>query len=677
MTALIYPKLAWSGIWKNKKLYIPYLLTSIGMVAMFYIVSSVSYSEGIRGIKGGDTIVEIMGFGSGVMAIFSAIFLFYSSSFLMRRRQREFGLYNILGMGKRHIGVIMLFETVFTSVISLFLGLLFGITFAKLAEAGIHHIMKTQVGYEMTISPEAILLAMPIFAVIFAFILLVNLLRVRLSNPIALLHSESAGERPPRANPLLAIGGVVLLGIAYYIALTTANPIMAMALFFIAVIMVILGTYALFISGSVFLCRVLQKNKRYYYRSDHFISVSSMAFRMKRNGAGLASICILLTMVLVMLTASFSLYSSEEDILRASYPRSILCESGFNTFKDFENDETAASFRKTAEKALEDAGCEPENGYFFRMAYMICGMIDGSFISYNDPSVNMDDYYYQSGVSNMYNLYMVPVRDYNEMYGTDYTLADDETLIYTAYKDYTDSTINIKHIGEFRVVGHIDEMLDCDRIMISAYPTIILFVNNTGENLEPLEKYMSRAYHYGFDVADGTESAAQQAIYNIELTEDDEVIYPGLSSLSTSSREFDRIDFFSMYGGIFFLGVMLSIVFMLAAVLIIYYKQISEGYEDRGRFEIMQKVGLTKEDIRRNIDSQMRTVFILPIAAAALHLAFAFPMLKRLLLMFNFKNGPLLLMTAGACVLIFAAIYLIVYKLTAGAYYRIVSSGER
>ena len=679
MSVSMYPKLAFRGIWKNKKLYIPYILTAVGMVAMYYIVTSVSYSDGIRNISGGDTIVEILSFGSVIMAIFAAIFLFYSSSFLMRRRQREFGLYNILGMGKRHIGMIMLIETAFTAAISLVFGFIFGIAFSKLAEAGIHYIMKTEVGYELTVSFEAILSAIPIFALIFAVILVFTLLRVRMSNPIALLHSENAGERPPKGNPLIAIIGVILIGAAYYIALTTENPILALALFFAAVVMVIVGTYALFISGSVVMCRLLKRNKKYYYKPENFISVSSMSFRMKRNGAGLASICILLTMVLVMLTATFSLYSSEEDIIRSSYPRALMCESAFWTFEEFENDKTAESFRKAAFAALENAGCEPENEYFFRMAYMISTMIDGEFYSFNDveAGVDIEDYYQANGT---YNLYMMPVRDYNDMYGTDYKLADDEALIYSVYSmgtEYKDDVVKIGHIGEYKVVGHVDEMLDCDRITISAFPTLIVIMNNVGKNFEPLSGFATRYYYYGYDVAEGTERAAQEAIYNIELTKDGNENFPGLSTLSTSSRERDRIDFFSMYGGIFFLGVMLSIMFMLAAVLIIYYKQISEGYEDSGRFEIMQKVGLTKKDIRRSIDAQMRTVFVLPIAAVALHLAFAFPMLKRMLLMFNFKNCPLLLLTAAMCVLIFAAIYLIVYKLTAGAYYRIVSGGER
>lgn len=677
MSFSMYPKLAWSGMWKNKKLYIPYILTSVGMVAMYYIVTSIAYSDGIMEISGGGTIVDILNFGSGIMAVFSAIFLFYTSSFLMRRRQREFGLYNILGMGKRHISIIMLIETAITAAISLVFGFLFGITFSKLAEAGIHHIMKVKVGYELTVSFEAMLSAIPIFSVIFTVILISTLLRVRLSNPVALLHSESTGERPPKGNPIIAVIGAILLGVAYYIAVTTQNPIMALALFFAAVIMVIIGTYALFISGSVVLCRILKKNKRYYYRSDHFISVSSMAFRMKRNGAGLASICILLTMVLVMLTASFSLYSSEEDMVNKAYPRSIMCQSGIWGFEQLNNDETMEAYRKAVEKNLKDAGVNPENEFFFRMTYTVVTRMDGVYYSYNDTEagVNVDDYYYAGNTSN---LYIIPLRDYNRMYGTDYTLADDEVLLYTVNCDYTDDTINIGHIGEYKIVGNVDEMLDADRIMISAFSTIMVIMNDVGENLEPLDSFMSRQYYYGFDVAEDMEISARDAIYNIELNDEDgNAIYPGVASISISSRERDRADFYSMFGGIFFLGVMLSIVFMLAAVLIIYYKQISEGYEDRDRFEIMQKVGLTKKDIKRSINSQMRTVFVLPIAMAAVHLAFAFPMLRRMLQMFNFSNRPLLLLTASLCVLIFTAIYMIVYKLTAGAYYHIVSGGER
>ena len=668
----MYPRLAWRGIRKNKQLYLPYILTAVAMVAMFYIVTALAYAD-IEGTHGGSTIVEILGLGSWVMAIFSAIFLFYTSSFLMRRRQREFGLYNILGMGKRHIGGILFCETLITMVISLALGLSLGALFCKLAEAAMLNILKLEIGYELTVSTEAIIIALPIFAAIFGVILISSLLRIRLSSPIALLHGDQSGERPPKANPIIAIIGVILLAAAYYIAVTTENPILAMLLFFLAVVMVIVGTYALFISGSVALCRLLQKNKRYYYKSENFISVSSMTFRMKRNGAGLASICILLTMVLVMITSTACLFASEEQILYQRYPRDITGRLVFRYYENFSNDEIMADLRQNLDSAVTYCGGEPENTYFFRMAMMTSWFENGVFRSENDLFLDqINDF------DKLFDVFLMPLRDYNEISGTSYTLANDEALIYTVRCEYEDSSISIGNVGTYRVAGHVDDFPDVDEMLSSITSSIVMIVNDVDAKFEPIEMYSNRFLYYGYDVADGMDETVSTALWNFKITDDDGgSIYPGLVSFSVQSREANRVDFYSLYGGIFFLGIMLSIVFILAAVLIIYYKQISEGYEDSGRFDIMQKVGLTAEDIKRSINAQMRTVFILPIAAATLHLCFAFPIIQRMLLLFNFRNTTLLVITACACVLSITVIYLIVYKLTAGAYYKLVSGGER
>ena len=668
MNISMYPKLAWGGIRKNKQLYLPYMLTSVGMVTMFYIVTSLADSIGDGSVRGGSTLFEILGLGSWVVAIFSAIFLFYTSSFLMRRRQREFGLYNILGMGKRHIGVIMLFETAITAVISISVGLLLGVTLAKLAEAALSRILEMEIGYRITVSVRAILMAIPLFAVIFIVILLSTLLRVRLSSPIALLHSEHAGERPPRTNPIIGVLGVILLAAAYYIAVTTENPIKALGLFFVAVIMVVIGTYALFVAGSVLLCRILQKNKSYYYKSENFISVSSMVFRMKRNGAGLASICILLTMVLVMITSTVCLYTSEEEILYRRNPREITGRVGIRDFGTFSDDDRIADVMSTLDRAVEDCGGEPENQFYFRIVSMMSVFQDGTAWMTNDLFLD-------STLDQIVDVYLVPLRDYNRTVKENYTLADDEALVCFVRDSYDGDKITIGDIATYRIAGQVEEFIEVDEMISYIGSSIVLIVNDVDERFDSIRQYSSRYIYYGYDIADEKEDEVFEAIYeNAPIDEREETDdYVGVGSISVSSRNRDRIDFYSLYGGIFFLGVMLSIVFILAAVLIIYYKQISEGYEDRSRFEIMQKVGLTDSDIKRSINSQMRTVFVLPIAAAGIHLCFAFPMLQRLLLMFGFANGQLLLLTACTCVGVIAAIYLIVYKLTAGAYYGIVS----
>lgn len=288
-------KLAWTGIKKNKKLYKPYILTCSAMVMMFYIISALACSPLISNIRGGTMAQQALVFGTYVIGIFSVIFIFYTNSFLMRRRKKEFGLYNVLGMSKTNIAVLLFFETLITAVISLVAGLVFGIAFSKFSELLLVKMINGMPEFSFYISTGSILSAVVLFFVIFGLMYLNSLRQIHLSDPINLIKSEKQGEKPPKANFLLGIIGTALLLFAYYLAVTIKRPEEALVMFFIAVIMVILATYLLFIAGSVMLCRVLQKKKKYYYKPNHFVSVSSMMFRMKRGGAGLASICILLT----------------------------------------------------------------------------------------------------------------------------------------------------------------------------------------------------------------------------------------------------------------------------------------------------------------------------------------------------------------------------------------------
>ena len=318
-----YPKLAWSGIRKNSRLYTPYILTCTGMVMMFYIISFLYNSEAVRTMRGGGTISVTMGLGQGVIGIFALIFLFYTNSFLIRRRKKEFGLYNVLGMGKRNIARILACETVITAVISIAAGLVCGIALSKLAELCLINIMLGSVSFSFSVSLDSIIVSVVLFAAIFLLVFLNDLRQIRFSNPAELLRGESTGEKPPKANWAVGIIGAVVLAAAYYIAVSIKEPLSAMLWFFVAVIMVIAATYMLFIAGSVVMCRALQKKKSYYYKANHFVSVSSMVFRMKRNGAGLASICILATMVLVMISSTTCLYFGVEDSLSQRYPTDL------------------------------------------------------------------------------------------------------------------------------------------------------------------------------------------------------------------------------------------------------------------------------------------------------------------------------------------------------------------
>ena len=688
-----YPKLAFDGIRKNKKMYLPYILTSIGMVMMYYIIIFLQFSQSIKDAVQSSTVSEILGLGSWVIAIFSCIFLFYTNSFLIKRRKKEFGLYNILGMDKHNLGIILFWETLIIAVISLVIGLAAGIVFSKLAELIFLNLLKSDVTFDLTVSSQGIGLCAIIFTVINILLFFNSLRQVRFSSAISLVRSEQTGEKPPKGNRLLGILGVLLLGGAYYISLSIKEPLQALTLFFVAVIMVIIGTYLVMISGSVLFCRLLQKNKKYYYKSNHFVSVSSMAYRMKRNGAGLASICILATMVLVMISSTTSLYFGEEDALSIRYPREINIDiSTLDT--DLEKNGQMDNIISDIKNICKNHGVK-ETGTYTYLSGMISGMItdDGKV----ETDINRIDNFSNIALgdfSSVYSFIFIPVDEYNKIIGTSYTLKDDEAIIYNYRNDsrYGKNVISFNRGQSFKIVKQTDEFVIDTNAAISVTPTMALIVNDIDNATKGLTYNATTAQkientgisfhrYYCFDAG---VSPQQQ----IELSKDIANYLDGniekyradtsnrMFRSTVESREQNRLDFFGLYGGLFGLGIILSIVFIFAAVLIIYYKQISEGYEDQSRFEIMQKVGMTKNEIRKSINSQLLTVFFLPLIFAGMHLAFAAPIIKKLLLLFNLTNLNLFIVTILISFAAFALFYMIVYKITSSAYYKIVSGAK-
>ncbi|MDO4516704.1 MAG: ABC transporter permease [Bacillota bacterium] len=669
MRAGFYPRLAITGIRKNGRLYLPYLLTCVGMVMMHYIIGFLSRYEGLLHIKGGDVMQGMLRFGSGVLAVFALIFLFYTNSFLIRRRNKELGLYNILGMGKGNIARIILWETLILAALALGIGLAAGIAFSKLAELAMVNIMQGEVAYTLSVSPQAILQTVILFVVIFGLILLNGIRRVRTTNPAALLRSENVGEKPPKANWLLGLGGLILLAGAYYLAVSIQNPISALVWFFVAVGMVIVGTYLLFISGSVLLCRILQKNKGFYYKPAHFVSVSSMAYRMKRNGAGLASICILATMVLVMLTGSACLYFGSEDALRTRYPRDIVCEIDLTSAQGTEN-ETVDALRDRAEGILNAQGVDPSSLVDLRYGQVSGLLAEGQVETDPQRAGNALTAY-----DDLHQFFFVPLEDYNAMTGDHRTLAGDEALVYGDTESFPGDILSFRGGPAYRIVGELTDFPALGGAVISdVVSAIVIIVPDLDAAAAPLMAMTDSTgapmlrlhWYYAFDT--NAEESVQVAVAE-QLWES-----LGEGSGSVDSLAANRSDFFGTFGSVFFLGILLSIVFLFATVLIIYYKQISEGFEDQARFGIMQKVGMTREDIRRSINAQMLLVFLLPLVTAVVHLAFAFPMVRKLLMLFNLTNLPLLLQTAGISVLIFAVFYILVYRLTSNAYCAIVSN---
>ncbi len=681
MRAAFYPKLAADGIRKNKKFYLPFMLTCALMAAMLYIIVFLHTSPLLDYLYGGSTMRATLGLGRFVIVVFAGIFLFYTNSFLIRRRKKEFGLYNILGMGKFNIGRIMCWETVMMAVISLAIGLGAGVALSKLAELGMVNVMRGEIDYTFTVSREAILQTGTVFLVIFALLLVNALAQVRLSNPIQLLHSESAGEKPLKVNWFFGFLGLIILAAAYYMAVSIEDPISAILWFFVAVIMVIVATYLIFVSGSVMLCRILQKKKKYYYRANHFVSVSSMAYRMKRNGAGLASICILVTMVLVMISSSSCLYFGEEDMLRTRYPRDIV-STVYLEDNTFLRDENMEILRQAANDIAVSGGADVSDLIDYRCA-AVSGLLRDGKLEIDHKALSSLDL---STYGDIVSLYFIPLSDYNRMMKTEETLAEDEVIVCVYRGAASFDTLIIEEKNSYRVAKRVSGFVgngDAAMIGVSSYFIVVPDIDRAIEPLWSLadargDRLVRFRWYYGYNtsVEDGKQiELANQLRENWRSFSADG--RGGVTGSSTASLTDERQDFYGTFGGMFFIGIMLSVVFVLATVLIIYYKQVSEGYEDQSRFEIMQKVGMTKKDIRSSINSQMLTVFFLPLIAAVLHLAFAFPIVRRILTVFNMNNVGLFLITTGISVLIFAVFYMLIYRVTSNAYYSIVSGGEK
>ncbi len=678
MRAGFYPQLAWDGIRKNKRLYFPYILTGSMMVMMYYILSYLIESPAVDEMKGASVLSTVLPLACIVIAVFSLLLLFYSNSFLIRQRYREFGLYNILGMDKRNISKIMVWESIFVFAIVMAVGLVAGIALSKIAELVLLNLLKMDINFDLHLGALTLMQTPLVFGGIY-FVLLVNsLIKVKHAKPLALMQSSRVGEHIPKGAWFFGLLGAICLGLAYYLAVNIDEPLTALVWFFIAVLLVIVGTYLLLISGSVAFCKLLQKNKNYYYKPNHFVSVSSMVYRMKRNGAGLASICILLTMVLVMISSTTSLYFGGEDSIQKMYPNNVNISTTFHGIEGIGDDNLDVLRGMIKETAGEDVKL---------IEYRSCdvpGLFtdDGIIIdSENHTGFDMTTY------DNVGYLSVVSLNDYNRLMGENRTLDEKECLIYCERLNYRHNTFTMEYSETYTVKEHLKNFkVDADRNKIIV-PTMFLVVKDIDAFTAPVRTHTDDAVDsmitYRWQCGIDTETVEEEAKlastlyekFRTHQIEQNELIDQGgmLYSVSIQSREEERTSFYDMYGSLFFLGIMLSIVFLLAAVLIIYFKQISEGYEDYSRFEIMQKVGMTKRDIKKSINSQMLTVFFLPLLLAGVHLAFAFPFVTKIFRLFAFDNLVLSILVNVACFAVFGIFYAIVYKITSNIYYAIVS----
>ena len=590
----MYFKLSIDGMRKNRKLFLPYILACTGMVMMNYIIYFLTGSERITALKGGQAIHTTLGFGCTVVAIFACLFLFYTNSFLVRRRKKEYGLYGVLGMTRGQLVAVNFFENLSVSVVSLAFGLVLGTVFSKFAELGLVNMVSGEINYALSVDPAAMLKTAVTFAVIFVLVALNSARQIYFADTVSLLKGENAGEKPPKGNIFLAIMGIALLFWAYYTAITIRDPISAMSLFFAAVVAVIIATYLLMISGSVALCRVLKKNKRYYYKKNHFVSVSSMAFRMKRNGAGLASICILSTMVLVTVATTACMFFGAEDALNTQYPRQI--NINVSPKSDLESaDKAFDNLKDKVIKKLRDDNTEMSNIRELKYIY--------SFGSLEGENANCDQgsELFISNLKNIREFMIVCADDYNRITGEQLELDGESAAVRTIECDYDQSKI----IFNGTVGVNISDCRRIERKFFSERTTsagCIIVVVNTLDRFSDLTDWTENGgefmycQRYGFDT-DLNDDGQNKLNYYIgkNIIEADDSLF---AKASSESRAQNEGDFYGTFGGLFYLGILLSLVFALAAVLIIYYKQVSEGYEDSGRFEIMYRLGMTDREVK-------------------------------------------------------------------------------
>lgn len=675
---LLYPKLAWQGIRKNAETYLPYLLMGILMVGVSYIMNYLTRPALMGALSMGGTTLMVLQMGKIVISVFSVIFLYYCNSFLIRRRMKEFGLYNILGMGKGNIARVMLWETLLTALLVFAGGLLLGLSLSRLVEMALINLLHADYTVPMELFyPDGVTWVLLLFGGIYVLILLANLLRMRLSNPVALLKSENTGEKPPKANWFFGLIGLLILLSAYYVAAVSQSPLEALIFFFIAVLMVIVATYLLLVSGSVTLCRMLRRNKRYYYQTRHFISVSAMAYRMKRNGAGMASICILCTMVLVILTSTVCLYGGTDSMVDAICPQDINLTIGLEARDGEENWKRLDAMQQMALDVTEEMGLTPENITSQRALVATGKVQNGDYGIITDAD---------SLKANVLELTVYPLSVYEQATGETVTLADRE-LLYASFKTKeTFSSMSFYGSAPYRMIRAEKELpkrlLSAD--YRSAWGCLVVFTNDAeafrseitalvGEKSGEAMMMDRLALH--FDLASEADTDTQEKLVKTlrsEAMKSTGKDFYGMSSLSVDTRALCRMDYLSLFGGLFFLGMVLGPLFSIAAVLIMYYKQICEGYEDAERFAVMRKVGLTDAEIRRSVNSQVLTVFFAPLLMAGLHMMFAMPMIRLILGAFGLHNDSLFYGIGIGCYVVFAVIYALMYLLTSRRYYRIV-----
>lgn len=675
-----YSRIAADNVRKNYRFFVPRILAEAGLLGSFYIVLTLSLDERLSEMRGGDYIPVLMFLGMLVIAVQSTVLMLYINSFLMKQRKREFGLYNVLGMEKRHVGRVMFYETLICCVVSTVLGLAFGMLFYKLCSLIICNLLRTEVVFGFYfIRPATIIGAALFFVFLDLLTYFANLISLARLRPVELLSSVSAGEKEPKVRWILLIVGILTLGAGYGIAVSVKNPYKALQLFFVAVFLVIIGTYCLFVTGSVFVFKSLKKNKKFYYKKKNFTAVSGLLYRMKRNAIGLASIAILATDVLVMISTTVSLYSGMQRTLEKNYPQhyyvSLHIYDGEDSMITLDSDIVEDAIRKSAAKYGEEVKSIFHQKYF-SVTY---NHLDGEYIpKIPDKGSNVP--------SDPATFTFMTEETYVRCGGDGLGLAKDEVLI-CAFNATDEVPTEVTIAGRrFRVRGKLTYFPIQSNITSSISHSYGMVVADDSV-LEELFDDQRKAY--GKNASEYSDRLAV-TFSDVDLLDKvGEEIHDDLGSrineytnrnvpeaqafyISANSIWDAKEGVLGLYGSFLFLGLLLGCVCLFSTVLIIYYKQISEGYEDRERFQIMKKVGMSDSEIKKTIRMQILLVFFCPLIVAGIHVCFAFPMLEKLLQIMLLSDTWLFVGCSAVTYLVFALIYVLIYSITARTYYKII-----
>ena len=661
-----YARLAMQNLFKNRLFYGPNLLACTLCAALFYIVRFLTYSDMVPQMRGAYYVSFMLELGTIVLAVVMMSILIYANGFIMKRRQKELGLYNILGMEKRQVAHVLILESMFLGLGSLVLGLGTGVLFSKLALMGLLRLLKFEIPLGFEVSVQGMVETALVMGGVFLLLILRNLWILHLSRPVDLLRSGNVGEAEPHSRRFMAAMGVLFLGAGYTIAVTIRNPLGAFLLFFVAVLLVIIGNYCLFTATSVVILKALRKNKAFYYKPRHFTAVSGMLYRMKQNAKGMHNICILATMLLVTISTTVCMYAGSEESLRRMYPNEIYIGGHIS-----QEEALTADFEPLSEayrQAVENAGLSTDTLNSWLQLNFAAGRKGESFSLQVETDLAMS----------VYSLDFMVLEDYNRMTGQNVTLSKDEVLCYNPGNASLGDTLEIDG-KSWRIKETLTEypMQGPSFMAAAGGSETIFFVLADRETLAAIDALQYEAYQYASSSIDyatvlnagaGQEETRACLDAMCKAWKD---FFPNHGYL-TSCRAEAADDYYGMNGSFLFLGIFLGLAFLIATVLMIYYKQISEGYEDRQRFVILQKVGMSRREVRATIRTQVLMVFFVPLLMAAVHMSFAFPMISRLLSLFSLNNVSLFLLCTLITFLVFALVYVAVYLVTARKYYQIV-----